>query len=153
MPKNRTINNRTPLPGNPVWQLPLSAELLCSQWPLGSWPCFFETITVLRVPIGDVIGVYRLESTLPNKWLLFWYNHGLGANKSELGPKHGKSPWAWTIMVDNSRLIHATGDRWQCDQSESKAVKAKDGRPGSWCRFYEENWFSSETFCGQNKPQ
>lgn len=47
-------------------------------------------------------------------------------------------------MIDNLQLIHAAGNRWHCDQSESNAMKAKES--AEWVvAFYDKNGCSSET--------
>lgn len=65
------------------------ASLICSYCSLGY---FVETKTALKVPTGIVVGDYRLESVVPDKWILCCCDHGLGSNKSQLVPKHKLSP-------------------------------------------------------------
>lgn len=67
---------------SPVWHLPLDMELLCS------------TLSVLSDPrhFGIIASEFRLESFVPNKWILCWRDLELGVNKRRLGPGHDLSP-------------------------------------------------------------
>lgn len=57
---------------------------------------------------------------------------------SELELKHDLSPQIFIRMIDCFRLIHATGDRWQCDRSESNSVKAKEAARLADVTFYDK---------------
>lgn len=65
--------------------------------------------------------------------------------------KHGLSPQMWARITDSRRLIHATGDRWQCYEAEPNTVRAKKGARWAEVTFCEKNWCSAETARGQNK--
>lgn len=55
---------------SPEWQLPQSAELLCSDPSVHSDSGhFFETTTALVVPFGILVVIFRLEPAVPNMWL------------------------------------------------------------------------------------
>lgn len=70
---------------------------------------------------GTEVGDYHLESVVQDMFS-DWCNERLGANGSE----HDLSPQVWTRMTDALRLIHATGDQWQCDQSESNVKNSRE---------------------------
>lgn len=84
-------------------------------------------IIELRAANGTEVGDYHLESAVQDTRFSYRYDYKLGANKSELGPRHSLNPQVWTRRIDNPRLNRATGNQWQYDQSEPNGVKTKDG--------------------------
>lgn len=86
----------------------------------------FAKIIALKAPAGIEVDDYHTELAVQNKRFLRWCDRRLGADKSNLKPEHGMSPWVWVRMVGNSRMIHATDDRQQCDQPESYTLKAME---------------------------
>lgn len=62
------------------------ASLIYPQCSLGFWPFLSQQPDWVAIRI--VVGDYRLESCVADKWLLCRCEHELGANNSEFGPKH-----------------------------------------------------------------
>lgn len=130
---------------SPAWQFPLSTAFLPFVASVRPDPGhFIETTTALRVQSENVVGDCRLRSASHDKWLLCWCERGLGAKGSELGSKHGVSPQVRTRTTGSPQVINIASDWWQCDRSESSAVKTKGGARWTDFAFYDKNRFSAE---------
>lgn len=54
------------------------------------------------------------------------------------GSKHDPSPQAWTRMIGNPWVVHATDYQWQCDYCESNDVKMNEGARWTNGTFYHK---------------
>lgn len=90
---------------------PLTFEVIWSASVVRSEPGHFvETAITLRLPIVTLVHGYCLESVVPNKWLLCWYDRGVGANRSELRVKP-MSEYTGVNQYDGQSSI-ASRQRW-----------------------------------------
>lgn len=54
-------------------------------------------------------------------------------------------------MVDDPRLIQATGSRWRCDHHETSGMKAKESVRWADFTIYDQSWCSPVAVCDWNK--
>lgn len=105
----KEIHRQFYLARSPVGQLPPTARPLRSASCVCSDPGhIFDTAAAFRVPTRIIDGNYHLESAVPDKWILSWFDHGLGANKTELGLKHCWSTHVRIRMIGNPRTLSVT---------------------------------------------
>lgn len=104
-------------------ELPLSAGLL---WSASSVVVIIGTTTVLKVTTRTEVGDCRLKLHLHDARFLRWCNNRINANWNELGAKYYPILWKWIWMIANPRLVHATGDHWECDWRTSNSVTAEE---------------------------
>lgn len=45
---------------------------------------------MLKASTGTEVGDYHLECAMQGEWFLCWYDHNLGADKTEHDPKRGR---------------------------------------------------------------
>lgn len=72
---------------------------------------FAETKTSLRTPIGNEVGVYRLESVVQHRWFLCWCQYRLGVNKNEHSQTKQNIRIKWNLPCAFSRQGVGSIDR------------------------------------------
>lgn len=99
-----------------------------------------------RIQTASWNWIRRLSSQLFMQlvWFSFRCDRKQGRNKCRHWPGHDLSSREWTRITVNPGLIHGTGGRWWCDQSESKAMKAEEGIRWAQMAFYDKNCCSLE---------